>query len=64
MSCFADPVIYFMPGQLSAFTRLGALRHFYLQFICFGEIITGYTKPRRSNLFDSRTHRIAIGQFS
>jgi len=62
MAGFANPLIYLMAGQLAALAGLGALGHFYLQFVCFGQVITGNAKTCRSHLFDGRAHGIAVWQ--
>ena len=62
MAHFSDPVVHFVPRQLSAFAGFGALCHFDLQFVGFGEVKAGDPKPTRCHLFDGAAHTVAIGQ--
>ena len=57
----ADPVVHFMAGQLAAFTRLGTLRHFDLQFFGIGQVVAGYAEPAGSDLLDRGAFPVAVG---
>ncbi len=53
--------IHFVPGQLSAFARLGALRNLDLQVVRIHQIIDGHAESRRSHLLDRAAPQIAVG---
>src|SRR6185503_7468517 len=55
-----DPGIDLAAGQLAAFTGLGALGHFDLQFLRLHEIKTRHAKTPRGNLLDGAVARIAV----
>src|SRR5579859_781301 len=49
-----------MSRQFPTFTRLSALRHLDLEFVRIREVVRGYTESTGCNLFDGRTHRVAV----
>ena len=55
--------IYFFAWQLTAFTWLSALSTFDLQFFCMNEVVCGYPKTTRCNLFYFGIHTIAVWQW-
>ena len=53
VSCFCYPGIYLFAWKMSAFTRLCALSHFYLNFLCAYKIFTCYAKTSGGYLLNS-----------
>jgi len=60
MPHLGDRLVDFMSRQLTAFTRLGALRHFDLKLAGVGQIIDRDTEPGRCDLFDRTFLGIAV----
>ena len=60
MPGFGNPGVDFEARQLTAFSRFGALGHFYLQVGCVGQVGAGYAKSARSDLFDGTATPVTI----
>ena len=56
----SDPGIDLLAGQLTAFARLGALRHFDLQLLGVDQIVARHAEAGRGHLFDGAVLRISI----
>ena len=61
MAHTGDDFIYFVARQLTAFTGLGTLRHFDLQFVGINQVVGGDAETSRSHLFNGTAAQIAIG---
>src|SRR5947208_1376316 len=57
-----DVPIDLVPGQLSAFTRLGALGDLDLHFVGVDQIFGRDAEAAGRDLLDGRAHRIAVGE--
>src|SRR3954453_5053140 len=58
----SDGFVYLMPGQLSAFARLGALRHFNLELIGIHQVMRRDAEASGSHLLDGASLGIAVRQ--
>src|SRR3954463_10948409 len=56
-----NPRIDLVARQLSAFTRLGALRHLDLQILGVDEVLAGDAEARRRDLLDGAAPPVAVG---
>ena len=60
MTHSSNPFIHLVAWQLPAFAGLCALSHFDLNVRGVYQIFRHHTKSARGNLFDARTHAVAI----
>src|SRR5262245_28473618 len=51
---------HFMPRELTALTRLGALRHFYLKLLGSNEVLWRHPEARGRHLLDRAVRKIAV----
>ena len=51
------PRIHLVTGQLTAFSRLGSLRHLDLQIVGVHQVLTGHAESTRGHLLDGRATR-------
>src|SRR2546427_1759733 len=61
MTHSSNDFVHLVSRQLSAFSRLGSLGHFYLQVIGIHQVLRGHAKTRRGNLLNRATAPIAVG---
>src|SRR5450759_4445650 len=62
MADLGDPGVDLGPGQLAAFTGLGALGHLDLDLTGADQILAGDPEPAGSDLLDRALEGVAVGQ--